>query len=102
MRIAEYETAIGHFGADNPFVVLRDLIKTRLRPAAAGSRPRFRTCITSRLGRAEACEGGLGAFARYTPLRRFPMRRDVAQTRRMGKATREDAANNCAEVFAHR
>ncbi len=24
------------------------------------SRPRFRACITSRLGRAEACEGGLG------------------------------------------
>ena len=28
------------------------------------SRPRFRASITSRLGRAEACEGGLGAFGR--------------------------------------
>jgi hypothetical protein len=40
--------------------------------AAAGSRPRIWACITSRLGRAETCEGGLGAFARDTSLCRFP------------------------------
>jgi len=32
MRIAECESAIGHGGADNPFVVLRDLIKVGRKP----------------------------------------------------------------------
>jgi hypothetical protein len=36
------------------------------------SRPRFRACLTSKLGRAEACEGGLGAFGRYALWLCFP------------------------------
>ena len=57
--------------ADNPFVVQRDLTKvakTRLRKAYVAAT--LSDMHNVKLGRAEACEGGLGSFARYTPLRR--------------------------------
>jgi hypothetical protein len=39
------------------------------------SRPRLSVSMLFRLGRAEACVGGLGAFGRSALWLRFPMRR---------------------------